>query len=300
VSIAFLWIPATLIAAAAQTARNTMQSSLTARIGIAGATQVRFLFGFPFALLFLGLLHAISGEAVPQAQGRFLAFCAAGAVAQIAATAMMLAAMRERSFAVTTAYLKTEPVQVAVFGVLVLGDPLTAMGLLAVLIATAGVVVMALKPGIKPSAAGLRPALLGLAAGSFFALAAIGFRGAILSLGEAGFVMRSTTTLAWSLGIQSALLLVWLGLFDRSALTCSLSAWRGSVFAGFMGAFASQFWFFGFALTSAANVRTLALVEVIFAQIVSRQFFAQTISSRDWIGMGLIVAGVALLLGKVW
>ena len=36
--------------------------------------------------------------------------------------------------------------------------------------------------------------------------------------------------------------------------------------AGFMGAFASQFWFLAFALTAAANVRTLALVEVLFAQ----------------------------------
>ena len=66
--------------------------------------------------------------------------------------------------------------------------------------------------------------------------------------------------------------------------------------AGFLGAFASQFWFIGFSLTSAANVRTLALVEVIFAQAVSRYVFHQSVSRRQLIGMAVIMAGVALLL----
>ncbi len=65
---------------------------------------------------------------------------------------------------------------------------------------------------------------------------------------------------------------------------------------GFLGAFASQFWFLGFALTSAANVRTLALVEVIFATAVSRYGFKQPVSTRQIIGMAVIVLGVGLLL----
>jgi choline-glycine betaine transporter len=48
------WVIATLIAAAAQTARNAAQSGLTKAIGTLGATQVRFLFGLPFAVVFLG------------------------------------------------------------------------------------------------------------------------------------------------------------------------------------------------------------------------------------------------------
>ncbi len=63
-----------------------------------------------------------------------------------------------------------------------------------------------------------------------------------------------------------------------------------------MGAFASQFWFIGFALTSAANVRTLALVEVLFAQAVSRRLFDQSTTPREYAGMALIVIGVILLL----
>lgn len=296
-SLTLLWIPATLLAALAQTARNAMQRSLTTTLGTVGASQVRFLYGFPFALLFLLGMVLATGWRVPAPSLVYLVFVLAGALAQIMATVLMLAAMKERSFAVTTAYIKTEPVQVAVFGVVVLQDHLPLLAALAIVVATAGVVLMAMKPGMgKVTAAGLRPALFGVVAGAFFALSAIGFRGAILRLEDVSFALAATTTLCWSLGVQTLLLGIWLGLFNREALTRSLTAWRPSLFAGFMGAFASQFWFIGFSLTSAANVRTLALVEVIFAQVVWRRMLDQSTTTREWLGMALIIGGVALLM----
>jgi drug/metabolite transporter (DMT)-like permease len=204
--------------------------------------------------------------------------------------------MRERSFSVVTAYLKTEPVQTALFGVAVLGDSLTAWAAFAITVATLGVVLISTKPGMGLAKSGLRPVLMGIAAGAFFALSAVAFRGAILSLEEGSFLMRATSTLAWSLALQTGLLLAWLVLFDRPALVGSLRAWRFSVGAGFLGALASQFWFIGFALTTAANVRTLALVEVVMAQAVSHRLLAQKTSRRELAGLALIVAGVALLL----
>ncbi|HEY8383372.1 MAG TPA: DMT family transporter [Microvirga sp.] len=292
---ALLWIPATLAAAAAQTARNATQRRLTALIGTAGATQVRFLYGFPFALLLLAAIGTLSGDPIPAPNGSFLLFAAGGALAQILATALMLAAMRERSFSVVTAVIKTEPVQVALFGLVLLGDALTPALALAIGIATSGVVLMSVKPG-GLGAGGARPVALGVVAGACFALAAIGFRGAILSLGEGSALIRSTTTLAWGLGLQTAMLLAWLACFDRAALAGSFRVWRASLGAGFLGALASQFWFIGFALTSAANVRTLALVEVLMAQAVAHRLFAQKATGREWAGMALIVAGVVLLL----
>ena len=291
-----LWALAAVIAAAAQTARNAMQRSLTARIGTVGATQVRFLYGFPFALLFLTGVASVTGEGVPAPDLRFFGFALAGAVAQILATGLMLLAMKERSFSVTTAYTKTEPVQVALFGAAVLGDTLSGTGLAAILVATLGVIMMAVKPGERLTAAGLRPALAGMAAGGLFALAAVAFRGGILELGDRSFVLRASTMLAWSLGLQTLILVVWMGLFDRKALTASLSVWRSSLFAGFMGAFASQFWFIGFSLTAAANVRTLGLVEMIFAQVVTRGLLSEATTKRELFGMALILIGVAALL----
>lgn len=294
--LAFLWIPTTIIAAAAQTARNATQAGLIKTIGTIGATQVRFLYGFPFALIFLAFVATVSGEKVPAPDQDFFLFTLAGAVSQIAATALMLAAMKERSFSVTTAYVKTEPLLIALAGLILLGDNPTALGWLAIVLATAGVVLTALKPGASLGGGGWKPVLLGVAAAGSFAMSAVSFRGAIMGLESGFFVIRATTTLAWSLGMQTALLLVWMALFDRPALVGSFKAWRQSIPAGFLGAFASQFWFIGFSLTSAANVRTLALVEVFMAMFVSRRIFDQSISRREVMGMLLIVLGVALLL----
>jgi drug/metabolite transporter (DMT)-like permease len=294
--LSLLWIPATLAAAAAQTARNVTQRHLTERIGTAGATQVRFLYGFPFALLFLAIVKLSFKETIPGPNGSFLAFIGLGATAQILAIGLMLTAMRERSFSVVTAIIKTEPVQTALFGLAVLGDPLTPGLVLAIGVATLGVLLVSVRPGAGLASSGLRPILFGLFAGAFFALAAVGFRGAILALDHGSFLVRATTTLAWGLGAQTLLLVLWLTAFDRPALFGSLKVWRPSLGAGFLGALASQFWFIGFALTSAANVRTLALVEVLMAQAVSRRLFSQETTWREALGMALIMAGVVLLL----
>ncbi|MFM7332991.1 MAG: EamA family transporter [Tabrizicola sp.] len=289
------WVIATLIAAAAQTARNAAQSGLTKAIGTLGATQVRFLFGLPFAVLFLGIAVWWTGEAVPALTAGSLGYTALGAVAQVAATALMLVTMKSQSFAVTTAWIKTEPVIVALVAVVVIGDPLTLAKLVAVVVATAGVVILSVKPGAG-LLGGPGPVATGLLAGFLFGLAAIGFRGGILGLEEGSFLIRASTVLVVSLAMQTGMLLVWLLVFDQEALWASFRVWRASLAAGFLGAFASQFWFIGFSLTSAANVRTLALVEVILAAGVSRVVFGQRVTGRQVLGMAVIVLGVGLLL----
>ncbi len=290
----WLWAVFTVIAAAAQTVRNATQRQLTRDLGTVGATHVRFLFGLPFALLFLALTMVATGASPPRPHPAFFAWVFAGAATQIAATAMMLAAMRERSFAVTIAYTKTEPVQVALFGLVFLGDCLTLWMTIAIVIAT-GVVAMSARSGQN---GGVRPVVLGLTAGGFFALAAVCYRGAIVSLPASDFLMAASFTLCAALTLQAALLSLYLFVRERSVLVAIAQAWSASLLAGFMGALASQFWFLGFALTSAANVRTLGLVEVLFAQAASHFIFGQRATAREAIGMLLIVAGVALLLGS--
>jgi drug/metabolite transporter (DMT)-like permease len=290
-----LWAVFTLIAAAAQTARNAMQRELTATLGTVGATHVRFLFGFPFALLFLAGVLLVTGDPLPRPGLLFWPWIFCGFMAQIAATALMLAAMNDRSFVVTIAYIKTEPVQVALFGFVLLGDRVTPLMALAIMIATAGVVVMSLKPGAA-QVGGWRPTLLGLVSGGMFGLSAIGYRGAILSLELDDFVLAATFTLLVGLFFQSVLLSAWLALRDPAALKAIFRASRPSLFAGFMGALASQFWFLAFAIATAASVRTLALVEVLFAQGISKFVFKQPTSPREAIGIVLVVIGVVILL----
>src|SRR5947199_370873 len=201
----WLWALFTIIAAAAQTVRNATQRELTAKLGTVGATHVRFLFGFPFALVFLAGVMIALGQGLPRPPPMFWPWVIVGAVAQVGATALMLAAMTDRSFVVVYAYIKTEPVQVALFGLVFLGDAVTPAMAAAIVIATAGVMIMALKPG---TAMGLRATLLGLAAGAMFAASAIGFRGAISSL-----FFKQATTRRESFGIvlivAGVALLIW-------------------------------------------------------------------------------------------
>jgi drug/metabolite transporter (DMT)-like permease len=289
----WLWVVFTLIAAAAQTVRNAAQRELTTELGTVGATHVRFLFGFPFALVFLAAAMMVLAQGLPRPPMAFWPWVIAGALTQVAATALMLAAMNDRSFVVVYAYIKTEPVQAALFGLVFLGDTITPGVAAAILVATSGVVLMALKPG---TTSGLRATLLGLAAGAMFALSAVSFRGAILSLGLPSYIMAATFTVVVGLMLQSVLLTVYLRLRNPGALAAILRAWRPSLFAGFMGALASQFWFLAFALATAASVRTLALVEVLFAQGISRFVFKQATTSREVAGIILITVGVVLLL----
>jgi drug/metabolite transporter (DMT)-like permease len=289
----WLWAVFTLIAAGAQTVRNATQRGLTATLGTVGATHVRFLFGFPFALVFLVGVMLVLGQKLPQPPPIFWPWVVAGALTQIAATALMLAAMNDRSFVVVYAYIKTEPVQVALFGLVFLGDVVTPTMAAAIVIATTGVVIMALKPGTSMD---MRATLLGLAAGAMFAASAVGYRGAILVLELPSYVLAATFTLAVGLLLQSVLLSLYLRLRNPKALAAILRAWRPSLFAGFMGALASQFWFLAFAIATAASVRTLALVEVLFAQAISRFVFKQATTAREAVGIVLIVVGVVLLL----
>jgi len=291
----WLWAVFTVLAAAAQTARNAMQRELTGSLGTVGATHVRFLFGFPFALLALGVVQLITDHPLPRPGLVFWPWVLLGALTQIFATGLMLAAMGERSFVVTIAYTKTEPVQVALFGIVFLSERVTPALALAIMIATGGVMLMSWKPGAA-SASGVRPALLGITSGALFALSAIGYRGAIRSLEDTSFFMASSFTLAIALVFQAVLLSLYLAVRERTVLMAIARAWRPSLFAGFMGALASEFWFLGFALASAASVRTLALIEVLFAQGVSLFVFGQLPSLREVAGIVLVVLGVALLL----
>jgi len=292
----WLWVAFTLTASAAQTARNVMQRELTGALGALGASQVRFLFGLPFAILFFAGLRIATGVAAPAIGPAAAGFIVMGALAQIGGTALMLAAMRQRSFVVVVAFTKTEAAQVALYALLFLGETPTVTLIGAIVLATLGVFLMA-GSGAEAGRAGWRPIAMGLASATFFAFAAVGFRGAVTRMATPSTAMAATTVLVAGLAVQTSVLLIWLALFDRAGLKAILKLWRASLVAGFMGALASQLWFVAFALTDAARVRTLALVEVLFAQAASLKLFRERPSAREWLGMALIVAAAAMLIG---
>lgn len=293
-----LWVPVTIVAAAAQVTRNGAQANLTAKIGTLGATQVRFIYALPFAMLFLPVALLVTGEAVPPIDAASLGWVTLGALAQILATALMLLVMRARAFGVAYAYIKTEPVIVAVMGLVLLGEMLEPLAWVAIGIVTVGVVLASTRPGdFGKLFAEARHILIGAAGGGLFGLSAIAFRASVIGLEEGNFVVRSLTMLLVSLAIQSALLGAWLAFRDREAFVGSLREWPTSLGAGFLGAVGSACWFIAFSLTAAANVRTLGLVEMPIAALISRRISGKWLAPHEWVGLGLITGGVALLLG---
>src|ERR1700742_715602 len=209
-TVASLWIPFTIVAAIGQVARNAMQRSLTGPLGTWGATNIRFLFGFPFSVIFFVVVWLASGDHVSWPTSAFWPWLLLGALSQIIATGLMLVAMNDRSFVVTTAYLKTEAIQTAIFGFVFLGDHLTWLKVVAILIATIGVVVTALRSNSEKRFGELKPTIIGLVAAAAFALSAIGFRGAIITVPGVSFVTAASYTLVFGLFLQTLILSAYL------------------------------------------------------------------------------------------
>jgi drug/metabolite transporter (DMT)-like permease len=292
-----LWVPLTVIAAALQVMRNGAQANLTGKIGTLGATQVRFVFGLPFALLFLVIALAVTGSGVPRFNAAAAGWVTLGALCQIGATALMLVVMHRRAFGVAYAYIKTEPVIVALLGVVLLRDHLPALAWGATAIVTAGVLLASVKPGDWDKLFAERAMIFaGVAAGGLFGLSAIAFRGAIEALGQGDFVLRALTMLAVVLALQTAMLGGWLALRDRAAFVGSLREWRTSLGAGLAGAASSAFWFGAFALTPASNVRTLGLIELPMVALASGRLTGKAMARHELVGLAVVMAGVALLL----
>jgi drug/metabolite transporter (DMT)-like permease len=296
-----LWIPITIAAAALQTARNAFQRNLTGALSALGATCTRFLFGLPFALLYALAVFAASDVPAPAPGAAFFGWAALGGVAQILATSFLLQLFQLRNFSTGIAFSKSEVLQVAIFGLLVLGDAISPLAAAAIAVATAGLVL--LSQGTGPldlrsvlASLGARPALLGLGAGGGFAVAAVGFRAASLSLGLP-FLASAAATLVTALSVQSVLMALYLRWREPGQIGAVLRLWRRSLLPGLAGAGASACWFTAMTLEVAAYVRMLGLIEVLFGYGVAIFAMRERPSARERLGTVLLVVAI---LGLLW
>jgi drug/metabolite transporter (DMT)-like permease len=290
---ALLWIPATIAASGFQVARNALQRGLVPSAGPWGATLVRFLFGLPFSLLFVALATLASPTARPHLTQAFWMAATSGALAQVLATAALLVAMRRAGFAVGTALQQSALPMSAILGLIIFHDHLTGLAWIGVAITTAGLAVLTWPRG----ATGEKPlsgAAFGLLSGLFFGFSLNAFRHASLAMEPNHPVFSAVASVAVVQAMQAAVLTLWLGLRDRKALSAILTGWRESVGAGFCGAVASACWFLALALSPAAPVRALGVIEAPIAAIAGRRFFAERLHPRQLLA-GLAVIGGVLM-----
>ncbi len=296
-----VWIPITVAAAFFQNLRSALQKKLKGKLSTAGVTYVRFFYSWPFALLYvLGLCYWAKFP-IPDPNYKFFAFSMLGGISQIIFTALLIWMFSFRNFAVGTIFSKTEVLQVAVFGLVLLGDSLTLLSGAAIGISVGGICILSIGKGqISLSTLILKAkeksTLIGLASGFFLGISVVFFRGASLALDYNGTVMAAAYTLLFSVTFQTIVMgfyFLWRGL---SELTAVLSNWRSGLQVGIVANFASICWFTAFSIQNAAYVRALGQIELVFTCIATIFFFREKISYFEAYGIALVTLGIVLLV----
>jgi drug/metabolite transporter (DMT)-like permease len=297
-----LWIPISIFAAFAQNLRFMLQKHLKAtRLSTGGATFARFVFAAPLALLLVFALHASGLREMPEMNLRFALFAMFGGLGQITATMFVVALFAERNFTVGITLKKTEVMQTALLSLIVLGEVISAWGVIAIAIGLAGVVLLSDPPKTKErlnwkarlfnKASGY-----GLASGALFGVSATGYRGASLALESGDFIIRAALTLAFVTVFQSLVMMIWLRLREPGEIRRVLRSWRVTALVGLTGVLGSLGWFMAFTLQNAAYVKALGQIELVFTFLASWLVFKEKSSGRELIGILLVVSSILLLV----
>ncbi|PLW78185.1 DMT family transporter [Cohaesibacter celericrescens] len=300
-----IWMLITVSSAFLQNIRSVLQKHLKTALSTTGATFVRFAFGVPFALLYLFVYTKYSGRALPDLNQAFVFWVVVAALTQIAGQFLLVYLFAFRNFAVGTAYSRTEPAQAAIFAFVVFAETITATTLIAICVTVLGVMLISvarttfsIRSLITSSIS--RTALIGLGSGAFFGIAAVGYRGASLSLAngmpEPDFILQASVTLAAAILFQTIIMGIWIAMREPQQFGAILRAWKPALATGFTGATASFGWFMAMTLQHAAVVKALAQVEMLFNFASSVLIFKEKINRLEIVGCGLIVCGVLILV----
>ena len=295
------WIPITIFAAFFQNVRTAMQKYLKDRLSTGGATYVRFIFGAPFALLYILGLDYFTDLSIPSPNMEFGLFTVVGGLAQILATALLVSLFSLKNFAVGTTYSKTETVQAAIFGIVILGESLGFGASLAIVISFIGILFISMSSssfGFREFLTGWtsKAAGYGLLSGAFFGISAVSYRAAALALGGEGAIVQAAFTLVCVLFFQTAVMTIYLPIREPGQITQVLKSWRVAIFVGLTGMLGSVGWFTAMTLQNAAYVRALGQIELVFTFLVSYFFFKEKTNKIEAIGISLIILGILVLL----
>ncbi len=311
-----IWVALTLMAALMQSVRTAGQKSLGHGLTASGAAVVRYLYGLPFALIYLVVLifWAGSDEAslavIPKPELRFWGYALFAAICQLIATALMVWLFRFRNFALGSFYVKTEAMLAAVLGVLIWSETLSLLAWLSIGLGAVGIFLMgqgkaslarsdrgkALSWGQRIKHFLLDPAAgVGLLAGLLFALTSLSLRQASLSL-DLDFQLGAAVTLVVMVILQTligALYLSWRSPSDWKAMKLQTGV---CAFVGLTSVVGSVGWFTAMTLQPVAYVKAVGQIEFVFTLLVAVLFFKERPSPIELIGMGAILSGVLLLL----
>ena len=279
-----------------QAVRTAGQKQLTSSVTPMSSTLIRYVFGLPFALIYLlYITRAELPEVVAAAlgNGRFIVFALAAAVAQIIATVLLVRLFSFRNFTVGTSLAKTEAVQAAVFGTVLFGMPLSLFGWLAVAIGFLGIYIVSMPTGDQRWEP--RTVLLGTLSGTAFALTSLWIREASLSL-EQSVLSSAAMTLVFLVSVQSLICVCYTALREPEQFAAIGKRLGLAGFVGLTSALGSVGWFTAMTYQNPALVKSLGQVEFIFTLLLTTLFFKERITARELLGVAAIVCSVILIL----
>jgi len=296
-----IWIPITIFAAFSQNLRSIYQKKLQKNISNISSTYTRFLFGLPFVFIYFLLLYNYSNTTflVSNINLQFIFYCLIGGISQIIATFLLLKIFMTNNFSVATAYSKTEPIQAAFFGFILLSDPISFIGFIGILIGLIGIMITSIKKVNLSINFFNLSVFYGLLSGSLFGLAAVLFRGASHSLFSIDYILTSSFTLLIAIGIQTLILTIYILIKDIKQFYLLYLNWKDSLIVGFFGAFASICWFYAMSVQNVAYVRALGQIELIFTILASIFYFKEKIIKTEILGILITLTGILIILFNI-
>nr|WP_319949254.1 EamA family transporter [uncultured Shimia sp.] len=296
-----LWILASFAAALFQSVRFMLQKHLfQGALSASGATFARFVYSAPLAVLCLGVYGGLTGHLPSFPDLTFWSYGFVGGAAQILGTVCTVTLLGRRNFAVGLTFIKTEVLLTVVIGFIVLGETLSTMGAVAILLGVAGLLVLSgpVERGhgpiwrrlLSPSAG------LGLLAGALFGVAGVCARAASLEVASDLAGVRALITLSAITTMQMTGMAIWMQIRDPQEIKRVFCAWRTALWIGLTSMAGTFCWFTAFTLQKAAYVKAVGQVEIVFGILATVLIFRETIRSREWLGIGLVSLSVLALV----
>jgi len=295
-----LWIAVTIGAAFFQTLRFMLQKLLSASaLSSAGATFARFFYSAPLVVVLLVTYFALTETAFPATSLRYWIFALSGGLAQILATLCVVMLFKARNFAVGITFKKTEVIQTALVGFVILGESISQAGFAVILIGLIGVLLLSEMPEMEGDwfrRIRNQASQLGVLSGFLFAISGVCYRGASLEIDSADPLLRAGVTLACVTSVQLIGMALWLRWFEPGQISAVWAARRSAAWIGLTSMVGSFCWFTAFTLQNVAYVNALGQIELIFSLIASVFFFKERITRKELVGLGFLTISILGLI----
>lgn len=289
------WILFTMLAVVMQSVRTAGQKKIAQSLSAEATTLVRFLYGLPFAWLYVLAVGYFSQIDIPSLNSKFALLVSGAAVAQIFATLFLVKALSIKNFAVGSALAKTEALIAALLGVWFFSEQLTLIVYVSVFVGVIGALVASNWQLNVRDLFENKSIHYGMAAGLGFALTSLWVREASLSL-NAPILVSAAITLAVVISLQSVICFTWTAISDPKQFQLIANKSSACFFIGITSIVGSIGWFSAMSLQSVAVVKTLGQIEFILIFVISHFYFSERVNAKEAFGIDLIAISILMLL----